>query len=66
MNGFMRKHAFAYVKIKAQINCMVTVQLISAFVFATKKVQSLYFLNLNFKALAIFCDCTAGFVLDLI
>ena len=28
-------------------------------------VQSLYLLNLNFKALAIFCGCTARFASDL-
>ena len=37
-------------------------KLISAFVFATKKVQSLFFLNL----LGVFCDCTARFVSDLL
>ena len=36
---------FAYAKPKAQISCMVNGQLISAFVFATKIVQYLYFLN---------------------
>ena len=39
-------------------------QLISAFVFATRIVQSLYFLN--FKLLDIFCGCTAWFVSDLV
>ena len=43
---------------------MVTVQLISIFVFTTEIVESLYFLN--FKSLAIFCGCTAGFVSDLV
>ena len=33
-----------------QISCAVTAQLISAFVFATRIVQSLYFLNPNFQA----------------
>ena len=33
-----------------------------AFVFATQIVQSLYFLNPNFKPLAIFCGCAAWFV----
>ena len=30
---------------------------ISAFVSATRIVQSLYFLNQNFQSLTIFCDC---------
>ena len=42
-------------KTKAQISCSVTVQLIRAFVFATKIVQSLYFLNQDFKPLAKLC-----------
>ena len=38
----------------------------SAFVFATRIVQSLYFLNPKFhKALAIFCGCTVQVVSDL-
>ena len=41
---------FAYAKTKAQISCAVTAQLISAFVFATYIVQSLYFLNQKFQA----------------
>ena len=40
--------------------------LICAFIFATRIVQSLYFLNPNFKHLAIFCGCTAWFVSDLV
>ena len=40
----------AYEKTKAQISCTVTAQLISAFVFATWIVQSLYFLNPKFQA----------------
>ena len=39
----------------------VTAKLISAFVFATRIVQLLSFLNL-----ACFCDCTDWFVLDLV
>ena len=57
---------FAYAKTKPQISCAVTAQLISAFVFATWIVQSLYFLNPNFKPLAIFCDFPARFVWDLV
>ena len=43
----MRKPAYA--KTKAQISCAVTAQLISAFVFNTYIVQSLFFLNPKFK-----------------
>ena len=46
----MRKHAFAYAKTKTQINFAVTAKLISAFVFATRMVQSLCFLNPKFQA----------------
>ena len=46
----MRKPAFAYAKTKAQISFAVTMKLISAFVFATRIVQSLYFLNPKFQA----------------
>ena len=46
----VRKPAFAYAKIKAQISCAVTAQLISAFVFANRIVQSLYYLNPKFQA----------------
>ena len=53
---------FAYRKIKAQISCAVTKQLISVFVYA------LWILPKSkiFKPLAIFCSCTARFVLDLV
>ena len=37
-------------KTKTQISCAVTTELISAFVFATQIVQSLFFLNLKFQA----------------
>ena len=48
----MRKLVLACAKTKAQISCScaVTAQLISALVFATLTVQSLYFLNSNFQA----------------
>ena len=46
----MRKPAFAYAKTKAQISFAVTAKLISAFVFATRKVKSLYLLNPKFQA----------------
>ena len=41
---------FAYAKTKSQISFAVTAKLISAFVFATRTVQSLYFLNPKFQA----------------
>ena len=41
---------FAYAKTKTQISFAVTAKLISAFVFATRIVQSLYFLNTKFQA----------------
>ena len=61
----MRKPVLANAKTKTQISFTVTTaKLISAFVFTTWKVRSLYILNLNFKLLAIFRDCTAWFVVD--
>ena len=39
-----------YAKTKMQISCKVTVQLISAFIFATLLLQSLFFLNPKFQA----------------
>ena len=54
MSLVMRKPAFciciAYAKTKTQISFAVTAKLISAFVFATWIVQSLYFLNPKFQA----------------
>ena len=41
---------FAYAKTKTQISFAVTAKLISAFVFTTRIVQSLYFLNPKFQA----------------
>ena len=52
-------------KQKAQISFAVTAKLISAFVFATRMVQFLYFLWQNPQPLAIFCACNARFVSDL-
>ena len=46
----MRKPAFAYAKTKTQISFAVTAKLIRAFVFASRIVQSLYFLNPKFQA----------------
>ena len=45
----MSEH-FAYAKTKAQISFTVTAKLISVFVFATRIVQFLYFLNPTFLA----------------
>ena len=41
---------FAYVKTKTQISFAATAKLISAFVFALRIVQFLYYLNLKFQA----------------
>ena len=49
MNRIMSKPAFCLCQTKTQISCAVTAQLISAF-FATRIVQSLYFLNPKFQA----------------
>ena len=46
----MRKPFFCICENKTQINFAVTAKLISAFVFATRIVQSLYFLYLKFQA----------------
>ena len=57
---------FAYAKTKTQISLAVTAKLISAFVFATRIVQSLYFLNTKFHASSCFLLLhRPGFVLDL-
>ena len=50
LSRVMRKPAFAYAKTKEQISCTVTAELINAFVFTTKIVQSLYFLKPKFQA----------------
>ena len=47
----MRKPAFCiYAKRKTQISCAVTAQLISAFVFTTWMVQSVFYLDSKFQA----------------
>ena len=51
---------FEYTKTKRQFSFVVTAKLISAFVFATQIVQSLYHLNTKLQA------CTAWFVSDLV
>ena len=57
----------AYAKTKAQISFAVTPKVISAFVFATRIVQSHYFLNTKSHAsshllsqLSVVCDGTGG------
>ena len=45
----VRKPDFAYAETKTQISLAVTAKLISTFVFATRIVQPLYFLNLKFQ-----------------
>ena len=46
----MNKPAFADAKTKTHISCVVTLQPISAFVFATLIVQIMYFLNPKLQA----------------
>ena len=45
-----KNRLFAYAKKKTQISFAVTAKLISAFVFATRIVQSLFYLNTKFQA----------------
>ena len=45
----VRKRLFAYAKTKTQIGFAVTAKLISAFVFATRIVQYLIFINPKFQ-----------------
>ena len=49
-----KANKFAYAKTKAQISFAVTAKLISAFVFATRVVQFLFYLNLKFQASSSF------------
>ena len=46
----MRKTDFAYAKTKEQISFAITAKLISAFVFTTRIIQFLFFLNPKFQA----------------
>ena len=63
----MRKLDFCLsAKTSAQISFTITVKLISTFVFATRIVQFLYFLNSKFQASNIFCGYTDRFVWDLV
>ena len=50
MSRFMRKPTFCICETKTQISFAVTAKLISAFVFATKIEQSIFFLNRKFQA----------------
>ena len=60
LSHVMRKAGFAHAKTKMQISTEVTAQLISAFVFITRIVLLLFFLNPKFQASRpfLFCDCT--------
>ena len=63
----MKNRFFAYAKTKKQISFAVTAKLISTFIFATRIVQSLFYLNPKFQESSyILCDCTARFVSDLV
>ena len=57
-------------KMPMRHSCAVTAQLISAFVFATRIVPFLFYLNPSFQASSLLrdCtrDCTCRFVLDLV
>ena len=50
MSRVVRKPVMCICKTKTQISFAVTAKLISIFVFATRIVQSLYFLNTKFQA----------------
>ena len=62
MSLVMRKLAFCICENKEADQLRGNHELISAFVFPTRTVQFLCYLNLRF--LAIFCSCTARFVSD--
>ena len=53
LSRIVRNRNFAYAKTKAQISFAVTAKLISAFVFATRIVQFLFFLNPKFQAFSL-------------
>ena len=50
MSLVMKNRIFAYAKTKTQISFAVTAKLISAFTFATRIVQFLFYLNPKFQA----------------
>ena len=66
MSLVMRNRIFAYAKTKTQISFAVTAKLISAFVFATRIVQSLYFLNQKFQTSSHLLWLYSWFVSDLV
>ena len=51
MSRVLKKKLIAYAKTKTQISFSATAKLINAFVFATRIVQSLFFLNPKFLSL---------------
>ena len=61
-----RNRIFALAKTKTQISFAVISKLISAFVFATRIVQFLYFLNPKFQASSHLRNCTGQFVSDMV
>ena len=61
-----RKPAFAYAKPMVQISCAVAMQLISAFVFTTQIVQSLYFLIAKYQDFSHLLWLYSQFVADLV
>ena len=61
----VRKPTFCICENKDAISFAVIPKLISAFVFVTWTVKSLYFLNLKFPAIS-HLGCTAWFVSDLV
>ena len=70
MNRLMRKPAFAFVKTYAQISCVVTAQLISAFVFATHKYCNQNYFPNNIHLLWVsaedeFCRASAQIIIKI-
>ena len=64
LSRVMRKHPFCISKTKAQISCMKTAQLISAYVFTTYIGPSLNFIYPKFQA--FFYGCAARCVWDIV
>ena len=54
MSRIVRKWDYCLAKTMVQISCAVTAQLISTFIFATRIVQLLLFLNPEFQASSLF------------
>ena len=57
---------YKYEKIKAQISCAVTAQLISAFVFATSIESYLFFINPKFQAFTHLLSLYSSICVELI